>query len=35
MENHQTPDGGVILPEALAPFGAPPHLTAASDEIGR
>jgi seryl-tRNA synthetase len=35
MENHQTPDGGVTLPEALAPFGAPRHLTAASDEIGR
>jgi seryl-tRNA synthetase len=35
MENHQTADGGVMLPEVLAPFGAPRHLTAASDEIGR
>ena len=35
MENHQTADGGVIVPEVLAPFGAPRHLSAASGETGR
>ncbi|MGH2978179.1 MAG: serine--tRNA ligase [Solirubrobacterales bacterium] len=35
MENHQTADGGVSVPQALAPFGAPDRLGAASDETGR
>ena len=35
MENHQTADGGVRVPEVLAPFGAPRELSAASGETGR
>jgi seryl-tRNA synthetase len=34
MENHQTADGGVAVPQALAPFGAPSRLTAAGAETG-
>ena len=34
MENHQTGDGGVDVPEALAPFGAPANLAPVGGEIG-
>ena len=32
MENHQTADGSVAVPEALRPFGAPEHLRPAREE---
>jgi seryl-tRNA synthetase len=35
MENHQTADGSVAVPGALAPFGAPTHLRSVSEETGR
>jgi seryl-tRNA synthetase len=34
MENHQTADGGVTVPRALAPFGAPAGLSPARGEAG-
>jgi len=34
MENHQTADGGVAVPQALAPFGAPGTLSPAPGEAG-
>jgi seryl-tRNA synthetase len=34
MENHQTGDGSVAVPEALAPFGAPARLASVNEEIG-
>jgi seryl-tRNA synthetase len=34
MENHQTAEGDVAVPEALVPFGAPPRLRPAGAEPG-
>jgi hypothetical protein len=34
MENRQTADGGVVVPQALGAFGAPDSLRPAGEGIG-